>query len=162
MAIEIERKFLVSSDAWRPAVTHSERMAQAYLGGTHCSTRVRIGETDGERRAFLNIKSKTKGSTRLEFEYAIPVSDAEDLMRNLSDGAAIIKTRYYVPHDDVLFEVDVFEGENAGLVIAEVELTHSEQSVARPFWLGSEVTDDVRYYNLSLVERPYSRWAVKE
>jgi adenylate cyclase len=159
MAVEIERKFLVRSDAWRAGATHSARMAQAYLGGTYCSTRVRIGETDGERFAFLNIKSKTKGSARLEFEYAIPIEDAECLMQNLSDGAAIIKTRFYVPHGKVVFEVDVFEGENAGLIVAEVELEHPEQAFAKPEWLGVDVTDDARYYNLSLVTHPFARWA---
>jgi len=159
MGIEIERKFLVLNEDWRALVQKSEKMAQGYLGGTHCSVRVRIAENS----AYLNIKSRELGAIRQEFEYPVPVSDAETLLRHFADGAAIIKTRHYIPHIDrngaaLTFEVDVFEGDNQGLTVAEVELSSVNQEFARPAWLGLEVTDDARYYNSNLVSTPFCRW----
>lgn len=154
MALEIERKFLLLSDAWRALSTHSERMAQGYLGGTHCSVRVRIAASG----CFLNIKSRELGVQRLEFEYPIPVTDAEILLNQLCDGAAVSKTRHFVPYHDVIFEIDEFDGANAGLVVAEVELTDAAQQFAKPAWLGAEVTDEARYYNSNLVSKPFSQW----
>lgn len=154
MALEIERKFLLLSDAWRGLSTHSERMAQGYLGGTHCSVRVRIAASG----CFLNIKSRELGVQRLEFEYPVPLTDAEILLNQLCDGAALSKTRYFVPYHDVVFEIDEFDGANAGLVVAEVELTDAAQQFAKPAWLGKEVTDEARYYNSNLVNKPYSTW----
>ncbi len=161
MGIEIERKFLVTNDNWRALVQKSEKMAQGYLGGTHCSVRVRIAENS----AFLNIKSRELGAVRQEFEYPVPVSDAETLLRNFADGAAIIKTRHYVAHADksgaaLTFEIDVFEGDNQGLTVAEVELKSVDQAFILPAWLGLEVTDDARYYNSNLVAEPFCRWQV--
>ena len=159
MGIEIERKFLVANDDWRALVHKSEKMAQGYLGGTHCSVRVRVAEN----AAFLNIKSRELGVMRQEFEYPVPIADAETLLRNFADGAAIIKTRHYVTHSDhsgaeLTFEIDVFEGDNLGLTVAEVELKSVEQAFARPAWLGIEVTDDARYYNSNLVTEPFCHW----
>ena len=159
MGIEIERKFLVANDDWRALVHKSEKMAQGYLGGTHCSVRVRVAENS----AFLNIKSRELGVMRQEFEYPVPITDAETLLRNFADGAAIIKTRHYVTHLDLsgaelTFEIDVFEGENQGLTVAEIELASVDQAFAQPAWLGIEVTDDARYYNSNLVTEPFCRW----
>ena len=159
MGIEIERKFLVANDDWRALVDRSVQMAQGYLGGTHCSMRVRVAESS----AFLNIKSRELGVMRQEFEYPVPISDAETLLRNFSEGAAIIKTRHYVRHTDLkgaelTFEIDEFDGENLGLIVAEIELKSVDQEFARPAWLGLEVTDDARYYNSNLVTEPFCRW----
>jgi adenylate cyclase len=165
MGIEIERKFLVLGDGWRAQVEKSVRMAQGYLndmqalraGTQRASVRVRIA---GER-AFLNMKSRELGHTRQEFDYQIPVADAEDLLK-LCVGGLIDKTRHYVRHAGFLWEVDVFEGENAGLTVAEIELPSADTSFAKPDWAGREVTDQLRYYNLALAERPYSRWSAEE
>ncbi len=162
MGIEIERKFLVANDDWRALVHKSEKMAQGYLGGTHCSVRVRIAENT----AFLNIKSRQLGAVRQEFEYPVPIADATTLLHNFADGAAIIKTRHYVRHTDkngaeLTFEIDVFEGDNQGLTVAEIELTSINQEFALPAWLGMEVTDDARYYNSNLVTEPFCRWQKK-
>lgn len=159
MGIEIERKFLVANDDWRALVHKSETMAQGYLGGTHCSVRVRVAENS----AFLNIKSRELGLTRQEFEYPVPISDAETLLRSFAEGAAIIKTRHYVRHTDqngaeLTFEIDVFAGDNEGLIVAEIELVSVQQAFTRPAWLGIEVTDDARYYNSNLVTEPFCRW----
>jgi adenylate cyclase len=159
MAIEIERKFLLANDSWRRDVKKTVKMAQGYLGGTQCSVRVRVTENG----AFLNIKSRELGISRQEFEYPIPIADAETLLRNFADSAAIFKTRHYVAHMDVdgaalMFEIDVFTGDNAGLVVAEVELASLDQQFVSPIWLGAEVTDDARYYNSNLVTLPFCHW----
>jgi adenylate cyclase len=156
MAIEIERKFLLANDGWRAGVSHSVYMSQAYLGGSRCSTRVRIA---GDL-AWLNIKSLDRGSARLEFEYAIPASDARQLIAQLADGPAVSKTRHHVPIGDHIFEIDEFSGDNAGLIVAEIELERIDEPFPRPDWLGAEVTHDDRYYNVRLAQTPYSTWAI--
>ena len=161
MPIEIERKFLVTSDAWRSAATRVVDMAQAYLndlatldaGAMNVSVRVRI---QGEA-AYLNMKSREAGTTRQEFDYPIPLEDARALLA-LSVGGRIEKRRHYVDFDGRTFEVDEFLGDNAGLVVAELELEDAGAAFARPEWLGDEVTDDTRYYNLALASRPYRSW----
>ena len=165
MAIEIERKFLVANDGWRKNVEKSVRMAQGYLndmqamraGSQKASVRVRIA---GEQ-AFLNMKSRELGHTRQEFDYEIPVGDAEDLLK-LCVGGLIDKTRHYVKHGVFLWEVDEFDGENSGLLVAEIELPSADTAFDKPTWAGLEVTDQLRYYNLALAERPYSRWSAEE
>ena len=165
MGVEIERKFLVCSDAWRGHVEHSERIAQGYLndmaavrhGGQKASTRVRIA---GDR-AFLNIKSAERGQSRQEFEYAIPLDDAQALLA-LCVGGRIEKVRHHVRHGGWLWEIDVFEGENTGLLVAEIELPSFDATFEKPAWAGPEVTDALRYYNLALAERPYSQWQPEE
>lgn len=161
MGIEIERKYLVASDAWRSEVERSVRMAQGYLndlgavesGRQRASVRVRIA---GDA-AFLNLKSREPGHTRQEFDYAIPLADAEALLK-LCTGGLIDKIRHYAGR----FEIDEFLGDNAGLVVAEIELDSADEAFARPAWLGAEVTDAQRYYNLALAERPYSQWRDEE
>lgn len=165
MALEIERKFLLAGDGWRDGVARSVPMAQAYLndlaaidGGTiGASVRIRI-EGDAAR---LNLKSREVGRSRQEFDYPIPLDDAHALMA-LALGARVQKTRHFVPHGAHVWEIDEFEGDNAGLVVAEVELGHVEEAFVRPPWLGEEVTMLTRYYNLALAARPFSQWSAQE
>lgn len=156
MGMEIERKFLLQSDGWRGQVQHSERMRQGYLNQEkHCSVRVR---TAGGR-AWLNIKGVTVGAQRKEFEYEIPLADALELLETMSHRPLIEKTRHYVPAGGRVWEIDEFDGENAGLVVAELELDDPDEPFVKPDWLGEEVTDDVRYYNTQLVRQPYRQWS---
>lgn len=157
MPIEIERKFLLANDAWRAQVSRSEYLAQGYLGGTRSSVRVRIGAG----RAWLNIKSARLGTTRLEFEYAIPLADAQVMLAELADGPVVSKTRHFVEIDNHVFEIDEFDGANAGLIVAEVELGDADEAYPRPDWLGAEVTHDARYMNSNLVRHPYSQWEIR-
>lgn len=155
MATEIERKFLVCSEAWRNQVECSEHYVQGYLANTASSSvRVRVS---GEC-AWLNIKRATPGVQRSEYDYPIPVDDARELLTNLCEGRLIEKTRHHVRYAGSLWEVDVFEGDNAGLAVAEIELDSPEQSFDRPPWLGDEISDDLRYYNNSLSTLPYKDW----
>lgn len=155
MAREIERKFLVANDDWRAQVTATERYRQGYLAGAgKCSIRVRV---DGER-GFLNLKSATLDIVRTEYEYEIPFSDAEDMLAHFCEGLLVEKRRHFVEYGGHTWEVDVFEGENAGLVIAEIELDEVDSAFALPSWAGAEVSDDPRYYNVYLARVPYSRW----
>jgi adenylate cyclase len=155
MATEIERKFLVVSDGWRGAVRRSARYRQGYLAsGPSSSVRIRTSENE----AWLNIKGATLGVRRSEYEYPIPLADANEMLDTLCDGAVIEKTRYYVEHEGKLWEVDVFDGANDGLVVAEIELGSENEAFARPDWLGEEVSHDRRYYNVSLVSHPYCSW----
>src|SRR6516225_5370707 len=154
MGIEIERKFLVRSDAWRAAVACSERIAQGYLIGAqalqdgHAKASVRVRST-GER-AWLNIKSAELGISRAEYEYPIPLADAEAMLGRLCDGV-LEKLRHIVTVDGVEFEVDEFLGANAGLIVAEVELDSPDAVYPRPAWLGPEVSALRRYYNVNLI-----------
>jgi len=155
VAIEIERKFLVKGEGWCSGVSVSRRIRQFYLcNDKAASIRVRIA--DG-RLAWLTIKSAAAGLSRLEFEYPIPIEDA-DAMSALAQGHVVEKIRHLVPLGGICWEVDVFAGENCGLVVAEVELSSEEQAIELPDWIGSEVTDDPRYQNASLAWCPYERW----
>lgn len=158
--IEIERKFLVTGDAWRAQATRSERMVQGYLVGppaARCSVRVRIA---GER-AFLNIKSIASGIARDEYEYAIPLDDTQRMLATLA-GAVVEKRRHYVEVDGHLFEIDEFAGDNQGLIVAELELERIDAPFPRPPWLGREVSELARYYNLHLATHPYQSWSAAE
>ena len=155
MPIEIERKFLVVSDAWRELAGRRTRMRQGYLNlEKQCSIRVR---SDGER-GWLNIKGATIGARRREFEYEIPVAEADELLSDFAQPPLIEKTRFYVALGAHVWEVDVFEGDNEGLVVAEIELGDENELFERPVWLGAEVTHDVRYYNTHLARHPYREW----
>lgn len=152
MAIEIERKFLVVGDAWRQGA--GTRYSQGYLNrDKHRTVRVRVA---GEQ-AFLTIKGATQGASRVEFEYEIPLQEAESLLL-LCDGPLIQKTRYLHHLGGFTWEVDEFFGDNAGLVVAEIELTSEDQAFERPDWVGDEVTHDPRYFNANLVLHPFSTW----
>lgn len=155
MGIEIERKFLVVNDSWREATSITLPIKQGYLvGGKEASVRVRLqGNT-----ANLNIKSATLGVRRQEFEYTIPLEDAEIILTTLCRRPIIEKTRYLVSYANKQWEVDVFEGDNAGLIVAELELHDEAEQFDRPPWLGEEVSDDPRYYNTCLCQHPYKDW----
>jgi adenylate cyclase len=155
MGTEIERKFLLAGDGWRAMAHGHRRMVQGYLANTERgSIRVRLAGDD----ATLNIKSMTLGVTRQEYTYEIPVADAELMLRELCLRPLIEKVRHYVEFGGLTFEIDEFEGDNAGLVVAELELQHADQPFTRPDWLGDEVSDDPRYYNVCLVDKPFNRW----
>lgn len=155
MGIEIERKFLVVGNAWQSDAVASKPMKQGYLGRLgRASVRIRTTEDTG----YLNIKSAELGISRREYEYAIPLAEAEEMLEGLAEGAIIDKTRYIVPVGAHTWEIDVFAGANAGLVVAEVELATPDEAFERPSWLGEEVSDDPRYYNVCLVTHPYSDW----
>lgn len=156
MAVEIERKFLVADASaqatWRtvPGVAYR----QGYLNRDKTRTvRVRIA---GDR-GFLTIKGENVGATRVEFDYAIPVADAQALLA-LCEGPLIEKTRHVLVHQGTTWEVDDFAGDNAGLIVAEVELDSEAQAFARPDWLGAEVTHDARYFNSNLASYPFATW----
>jgi adenylate cyclase len=155
MAVEIERKFLVAGDAWRAHVQSAEDLQQAYLGGSGPLT-IRV-RTTSEPGAYLTLKTTTPGRMRSEFEYRIPVEDVPELFANRT-GSLIAKRRHIVMHAGKRWEIDVFSGENAGLVIAEIELQSPGEPFERPPWLGAEVTSDPRYYNAALASNPYSSW----
>ena len=153
MGMEIERKFLLTGDSWR----HEARgvsYSQGYISrGTGRTVRVRIA---GEE-AFLTIKGPVNGISRAEFEYQIPVEDARQLL-TLCEGPLIEKTRFRIFEMGHLWEIDEFHGANNGLVVAEVELSAPDEAVLIPSWVGSEVTEDPRYYNSNLTQHPYGEW----
>lgn len=154
MGIEIERKFLVVSNEWK-RLAEPVFMRQGYI----CSlpgrvVRVRI-EADS---AMLTMKGKSSGISRGEWEYAIPLMDAEELLRDLCEQPLIEKKRYRIAINGLVWEVDEFLGDNAGLIVAEVELLSEEQSVILPNWVGEEVSHDHRYANANLFKHPYTRW----
>lgn len=160
MAIEIERKFLVP-DAELPQVLQQAgegvRMVQGYIATTgHTVVRLRIAATD----AFLTIKGpgSDDGTTRAEFEYAVPLADADTMLGNLCGERLVEKTRYRVRVAEHVWEVDVFSGLNAGLLLAEVELQRADESISLPAWVGREVTGISAYYNSELARNPFSRW----
>ena len=153
MGVEIERKFLVASDAWREGRV-GVHYAQGYLSRESGRTvRVRVA---GDK-AFLTVKGPVHDLVRDEFEYAIPVDDARAMMK-LCDGPIIDKHRYRVPFGAHVWEVDEFHGDNEGLVVAEVELRDAGEEPALPPWIGDEVTDDRRYYNANLTVHPFQSW----
>ncbi len=155
MAIEIERKFLVRDERWREDAGPGVRYRQGYLfTDRRCSVRVRAS---GER-AWLNVKGSTVGTTRAEFEYEVPLADAIAMLDTLCEPGQIDKTRYRIPAGRHCYEVDVFHGDNEGLVVAEVELEAADEPFERPFWLGEEVTGDERYYNACLARNPWRDW----
>ncbi len=153
---EIERKFLVSGDDWRALTRRQRRIRQAYLS---CNGRasIRVRTVNGET-ATLTFKSRGADLRRLELEYPVPMPDAEAMI-SLREGAVIEKVRHDVPIGEVVWEVDVFSGENNGLLLAEIELKHEHQKVDLPAWVGTEVTGQAPYYNSALALRPFGSWA---
>jgi len=153
MGVEIERKYLVRDDHWRGLGT-PVHYAQGYLVADGIrSVRIRIAGEEG----FLTIKGETKGFSRLEFEYPIPVLEAFELLK-LCATPVVEKFRTKVLHADKIWEVDEFEGQNTGLVVAEIELKSEDESFEMPSWIGEEVTGDLRYYNSRLAIHPYQDW----
>ena len=163
MGIEIERKFLLKNDEWKDQVSASTYFKQGYLVGTHSgdennsvksSVRIRI---EGDN-ANINIKSMTLSITRQEYEYAIPIDDATKMLDELCEQPLIEKTRHIVKFDGHKWEIDVFAGDNDGLIVAEIELQDENEKFTIPSWLGEDVSDQIKYYNVSLVKNPYSSW----
>jgi adenylate cyclase len=159
VGIEIERKFLLRDAAWRNATHRSAAMRQGSLaGGGNVSVRVRIAGNE----ARLNLKSGGMVVVRREYEYAIPLADATELLDEVCPGPLVEKTRHWVEHEGYEWEVDEFTSANAGLVVAEIELDDEHEAFPRPSWLGAEVTHLERYYNASLVKYPYREWSEAE
>lgn len=152
MAIEIERKFLVADESWKQHAGKGKLYRQGYLAKEKMTVRVRTAGDKG----FLTIKSRGNGISRDEFEYEIPFGDALQLLGTCAD--VIVKTRHLVQHEGHTWEVDVFSGENEGLVVAEIELKREDETFALPAWAGEEVTHDKRYSNASLCTRPWTTW----
>jgi len=154
MAKEIERKFLVRGDSWRGQDT-GKRYRQGYLSTVKEHT-VRV-RTVGDK-GFFTVKGITVGATRSEYEYEIPVRDANEMLDRLCERPLVEKTRYRIPHEGLTWEIDEFEGENRGLITAEVELKDEHQAVTLPRWVGQEITGDPRYFNSNLVAKPFTTW----
>ena len=154
MAKEIERKFLVVGDAWR-AMTRGTRYRQGYLS-TNKQRTVRVRVIDG--KGYLTVKGASVGAARSEYEYEIPAADADEMLEQLCEKPIIEKNRHKIPIGGVIWEVDEFLGVNEGLIVAEVELQSENQDFPKPEWVGAEVTSDPRYFNASLIAKPYSSW----
>ena len=154
MGVVIERKFLLANDGWQGLGTPT-LMRQGYLAADPVRTvRVRI---EGER-AVITVKGKSTGARRGEWEYEIPVPDAAELLDGLCEQPLVEKIRHRIAHGGHVWEVDEFLGQNAGLVVAEIELGAEDEAFDKPAWIGREVTGEKRYYNASLVRLPYSQW----
>lgn len=154
MGREIERKFLVKGDSWRGQVP-GKRYRQGYLSTVKERT-VRV-RTVGDH-GYITVKGISVGASRPEYEYEIPAADANEMLDKLCERPLIEKTRYRIPQGDVAWEIDEFEGENRGLITAEVELKDEHQRISLPEWIGKEVTDDARYFNANLVAKPFTTW----
>jgi adenylate cyclase len=157
MAVEIERKFLVRDESWRASVSRTTRIKQGYLC-TDTGRSVRVRTRDDE--AWLTIKGSRHGIARSEFEYSVPMSDALEMLD--MTVATLEKLRHEVPHGNHVWEVDEFDGPNAPLVVAEVELGSEDEAFERPGWLGQEVSDNPAYSNSELAQKPYSAWSEHE
>ncbi|MGH6922378.1 MAG: CYTH domain-containing protein [Propylenella sp.] len=159
MPREIERKFVVASDEWRRGADRGKRLRQAYIAETdRAVVRVRI---EDDARGVLTIKSAESGLSRHEYEFPLKVADDETLIA-LRQGSVLTKTRFHAPHAGRTWEVDVYFGDNAGLVIAEIELAAEDEAVELPAWLGREVTGAAQYYAARLAHRPYTSWSESE
>jgi adenylate cyclase len=154
MAQEIERKFLIDLDKLGP-LKNGIDIKQGYIS-TRDKTVVRA-RVAGDK-AYLTLKGKNSGVTRTEFEYEIPVSDASQIISELCNGLIVEKTRYLISYSEHVWEVDIFHGDNDGLVVAEIELVSENTNFDKPVWVGKEVSGDVRYYNSSLLDNPFRTW----
>lgn len=154
MGVEIERKFLID-ETKLPTLQNGYTIKQGYIQTIdHTTVRIRVRGQE----AFLTIKGKSQGASRLEFEYPIPLNDAEEMLTNLCHASRVEKTRYLIEYEGHTWEVDIFEGSNKGLMIAEIELKSEDEAFPLPEWVTKEVTEDVRYFNANLVEKPYKSW----
>lgn len=154
MGIEIERKFLLKNDNWR-GLAPGVKYRQGYLSSVkERAVRVRTIEDQG----YLTIKGVSQGAARVEYEYPIPLDDANAMLDGLCEKPLIEKKRYKIPYQGLTWEVDEFFGENQGLIMAEVELESETQAFEEPDWIGEEVTHDSRYFNANLIHHPFSQW----
>lgn len=161
MPTETERKFLLKDDSWRNAVISRTLLRQAYArfeGSPNLIFRVRLS---GDQ-AFLTLKGPASGCSRAEFEYPVPVSDAEAILEQFCTGGTVEKYRCRVPAGKHIWEIDEFLGQNAGLTVAELELESPDETFEIPAWLGREVTGEIRFYNSRLLKHPYSKWTPEE
>lgn len=155
--IEVERKFLIRDDGWRAAADDGIVIRQGYLTNEQgLSVRVRQKGDKG----YLTIKAGRDARSRYEYEYEIPLADAQELLSRHAQGGTLDKRRHHVRHGGHVWEIDVFAGQNQGLLIAEVELKSADENVDIPAWAGPEVTGDPRFFNAYLVRRPFKSWAV--
>ncbi|GAB5522276.1 MAG: CYTH domain-containing protein [Roseivirga sp.] len=158
MAVETERKFLLKNDHWRSLVASQKKIMQGYLNAEPERTvRIRISDNQG----IITIKSKSEGLSRAEYEYDIPVVDAREMIA-LCEKPIIEKTRNLLTFEGKLWEIDEFDGDNKGLIVAEVELQSEDEVITFPSWLGEEVSYDKRYFNASLIKHPYCQWKTEE
>lgn len=154
MAKEIERKFLVVGEAWRK-LAKGTVYRQGYLSTVKERT-VRVRTIDDA--GYLTVKGISVGATRSEFEYDVPVADANEMLDSLCEKPIIEKTRYKIPVGKHTWEIDEFAGVNQGLIVAEIELAEENEAFSRPEWIGDEVTGDPRYFNSNLIAKPFSTW----
>ena len=155
MGIEIERKYLVNGTDWKKQ-GKGQFYQQGYLS-SHPDRTVRIRRV--ENTGYVTIKGKASGASRTEYEYPIPVQDAIAMLDQLCEKPLIEKVRYRIAYQGLVWEVDEFQGENLGLVVAEVELTADDQAIELPAWVGREVTGEKKYYNSNLIKHPFSTWS---
>jgi len=160
MAKEIERKFLVRNEKWRPGpeglFCRQGYLATSSESGSSAGATIRV-RVMGEQ-GFLTIKGRQQGITRSEYEYPIPLEDASALLDEFCPWGLVEKVRYRREYDGLTWEIDEFFGENDGLIVAEIELQDAAQTVSLPGWIGQEVSDDPRYRNANLAKNPYSEW----
>ena len=156
MKTEIERKFLVVGDAWRDAADAGQLCEQGYISSDpeNITVRVRVIGSKG----FLTLKGPTKGISRPEMEYEIPIEEAEHMLKNFCGGRVVSKTRHLLKINGLQWEVDEFSGSNDGLIVAEIELGSEDQAFEKPDWLGEEVSFDPRYFNAELARNPFIAW----
>lgn len=154
MGTEIERKFLVRGEAWRSLATGVIYRQGYIVSGKDCTVRIRVADEQG----YITIKGASEGISRSEYEYAIPLQDATELLNSLCQRPLIEKTRYRILWGNAVWEVDEFAGENQGLIMAEVELDHPNQPLEFPDWIGQEVSNDPHYFNANLAKHPFSQW----
>ncbi|MFO7883482.1 MAG: CYTH domain-containing protein [Desulfobacteraceae bacterium] len=155
MAIETEKKFLLRSDLWRQKAFKAEFITQGYLKNDKTGVvRIRTAGSKG----YITVKGITCRASRLEYEYEIPLNDAQDMLNLLCAPPLVEKKRHFIKHKDFQWTVDEFSGENNGLILAEIELETKDQPFEKPEWLGREVTEDPRYFNSNLIEYPYGKW----
>ncbi len=155
MAKEIERKFLVKSDNYKEQSSNIQQLQQGYFAS---GVRVRISSDRFGEKGFITFKTPKEGITRIEFEYEIPYTEAQEILRDLCKGPIIEKLRHIVLFNGNTWEVDEFLGDNNGLVVAELEMPSEEYKFETPDWLGEEVTYEKKYYNSALTEKPYKTW----
>lgn len=154
MALEIERKYLVDFEKLG-TLENGNRIKQGYFStNKDAVVRVRVKND----KAYLTIKGSNIGATRLEFEYEIPVDEVNEMLDKLCQKPVIDKTRYLIDYENHTFELDIFYGDNDGLVVAEVELLDENETIKLPSWIKEEVTSDERYYNSNLMKNPYKNW----
>jgi CYTH domain-containing protein len=154
MGIEIERKYLVKGNDWKQQ-GQGQFYQQGYLSD-HPDRTVRV--RTAADKGYLTIKGRSAGASRAEYEYPIPYAEAQTMLKQLCQQPIIEKIRYTVRYEGLVWEVDEFLGENEGLVVAEVELTHEQQPIVLPAWVDREVTGDTKYYNANLFKHPFSTW----